>query len=81
MQTQYDLLSAVTQWLRDFSPDSGAYLNECDVYEPNHEEAFWGANHARLVQIKRKYDPFHLLDCWMGVGWEGPLDGQYSCYL
>ncbi|PBK83133.1 FAD-binding domain-containing protein [Armillaria gallica] len=38
LQTQYDFVSAVTQWLRDFSPNSGAYLNECDVYEPNHEE-------------------------------------------
>ncbi|SJL04844.1 related to isoamyl alcohol oxidase [Armillaria ostoyae] len=54
MRTQYDLLSTVTQWLRDFSPDSGAYLNEGDVYEPNHEETFWGANYARLVQIKKK---------------------------
>ncbi|SJL04835.1 related to isoamyl alcohol oxidase [Armillaria ostoyae] len=54
MRTQYDFVSTVTQWLRDFSPDSGAYLNEGDVYEPNHEEAFWGANYARLVQIKEK---------------------------
>ncbi|KAK0224981.1 FAD-binding domain-containing protein [Armillaria nabsnona] len=81
MRTQYDFLSMVTQWLRDFSPGSGAYLNEGDVYEPDHEEAFWGANYARLVQIKEKYDPFHLLDCWMCVGWKGPLDNRYSCYL
>ncbi|KAK0492128.1 FAD-binding domain-containing protein [Armillaria luteobubalina] len=62
MQTQYDLVSMVTQWLRDFSPDSGAYLNEADVYEPDHEganvntiaEAFWGDNYARLVQVKKK---------------------------
>ncbi|KAK0474772.1 FAD-binding domain-containing protein [Armillaria novae-zelandiae] len=81
MRTQYDFVSTVTQWLRDFSPDSGVYLNEGDVYEPNHEEAFWGVNYARLVQIKEKYDPLHLLDCWMCVGWNGPLDGRYSCYL
>ncbi|KAK0185939.1 FAD-binding domain-containing protein [Armillaria mellea] len=81
MRTQYDFVSMVIQWLRDFSPDSGAYLNEADVYEPNHEEAFWGVNYARLVQIKEKYDPHHLLDCWMCVGWKGPLDERYSCYL
>ncbi|KAK0227831.1 FAD-binding domain-containing protein [Armillaria fumosa] len=81
MRTQYDFVSMVTQWLRDLSPDSGAYLNEADVYEPDHEEAFWGANYARLVQVKKKYDPFHLLDCWMCVGWNDPLDERYSCYL
>ncbi|KAK0474774.1 FAD-binding domain-containing protein [Armillaria novae-zelandiae] len=81
MRTQYNFMSTVTQWLRDFSPDSGAYLNEADVYEPDHEAAFWGANYTRLVEIKKKYDPYHLLDCWMCVGWNGPLDERYSCYL
>ncbi|KAK0210213.1 FAD-binding domain-containing protein [Desarmillaria ectypa] len=81
MRTQYDFVSTITQWLREFSPESGVYLNECDVYEPNHEVAFWGANYARLAQIKKKYDPFHLLDCWMCVGWMGPLGERYSCYL
>lgn len=29
--------------------------NECDVYEPNHEQSFWGAeNAARLLSIKEK---------------------------
>ncbi|KAK0458567.1 FAD-binding domain-containing protein [Desarmillaria tabescens] len=84
MWTQYEFVSTITQSLREFSLDSGVYLNECDVYEPNHEEAFWGANYARLVPIKKQYDPFHLLDCWMYellVGWKGSLDERYSCYL
>ncbi len=36
LQTQYDFVSAVTQWLRDFSPNSGAYLvsDVCCVISP-----------------------------------------------
>ncbi|KAH7100359.1 hypothetical protein BKA62DRAFT_706794 [Auriculariales sp. MPI-PUGE-AT-0066] len=50
--------------LRKITPGT-AYLNEVSIYADNHEEAFWGAeNYARLLRIKQKYDPHHLLDCW-----------------
>ncbi|RDB30953.1 hypothetical protein Hypma_000138 [Hypsizygus marmoreus] len=39
---------------RALAPDSGAYLNEAEVYETDHEAAFWGSNYARLLQIKKK---------------------------
>ncbi|KAK0458559.1 FAD-binding domain-containing protein [Desarmillaria tabescens] len=81
MRSQYESVSTITQSLRDFSPESGVYLNECDVYEPNHEEAFWGSNCWILVLTRKSSDPFHLLDCWMCVGWKGSLDERYSCYL
>ncbi|KAJ7224129.1 FAD-binding domain-containing protein [Mycena pura] len=60
----YKKLTQRMDILRSISPDSGAYHNEADVYEPNFEESFWGTNYERLVAIKRKYDPDHLLDCW-----------------
>lgn len=34
------------------------------MYEPDWESAFWGENYSRLLEIKRKYDPDQLLDCW-----------------
>jgi FAD/FMN-containing dehydrogenase len=77
----YKNVTEVTQTMRDISPNSGAYFNEGDVYEPNHEQAFWGSNYPRLLSIKKKYDPFGLLDCWQCVGWKGPKDPRYSCYL
>jgi Berberine and berberine like len=43
--------------------------------------AFWGSNYARLLQIKKKYDPHGLLDCWHCVGWKGAGDGRYSCHV
>ncbi|KAF5343462.1 hypothetical protein D9758_011849 [Tetrapyrgos nigripes] len=81
IRAQYELNSNMTQMLRDISPDSGAYLNEADVHEPNHEESFWGDNYPALLDIKRRYDPDGLLDCWQCVGWKGLEDERYKCYL
>ncbi|KAI0292662.1 hypothetical protein B0F90DRAFT_1822708 [Multifurca ochricompacta] len=56
------------QVLRDYSPNSGAYISEADVYEPNHEASFWGtANAARLKTIKAKYDPKNFFQVWQGM--------------
>ncbi|KAF7350728.1 FAD-binding domain-containing protein [Mycena sanguinolenta] len=54
----------VHEQLTALAPDSGAYMNEGDVYESNYEDAYWGPNYQRLLAIKEKYDPDGLLDCW-----------------
>ncbi|TFK52652.1 FAD binding domain-containing protein [Heliocybe sulcata] len=76
---QYQLASRAISYLRDITPDA-AYSNEADVYEPNHEVAFWGDNYDKLLQIKQKYDPEQLLDCWHCVGWN-PNSRRFACYL
>ncbi|KIK63617.1 hypothetical protein GYMLUDRAFT_221811 [Collybiopsis luxurians FD-317 M1] len=75
----YEMASASIDNLRRITPDA-AYQNEADVYEPNHEVSFWGSNYQRLPEIKNKYDPLHLLDCWQCVGWQ-PSSSRFSCYL
>ncbi|KAH8824319.1 FAD-binding domain-containing protein [Flagelloscypha sp. PMI_526] len=40
--------------IHNIAPDSGTYQNECDVYEPDHEQSFWGSNYARLLSIKKR---------------------------
>ncbi|KAG7091444.1 hypothetical protein E1B28_010480 [Marasmius oreades] len=70
-----------TQLARAIAPHSGAYFNEGDLYEPNHEVAFWGDNYPRLLKIKKKYDPEGILDCWQCVGSRGLTDPRFSCYL
>lgn len=81
IQKSYQTLHSVVQRYRSLAPDSGAYQNECDVHEIDHERSFWGDNHARLLQIKKKYDPHHLLDCWQCVGWRGASNPLFACYL
>ncbi|PPQ89860.1 hypothetical protein CVT25_004758 [Psilocybe cyanescens] len=68
-------------FLRDITPGSGAYHNEADIHEPNFEESFWNGHYPRLLEIKQKYDPEHILDCWHCVGWKGAKDPQYRCYI
>ncbi|KAJ6543249.1 FAD-binding domain-containing protein [Mycena vulgaris] len=69
---------AVVEELRVLAPDSGAYMNEGDIYETDHEFTYWGDNYLRLLAIKNKYDPLGLLDCWRCVGWKGPA--EFPCY-
>lgn len=78
-RAHYNTASNAINHLRAITPDA-AYLNEADVYEPNHEVSFWGSNYARLLEIKNKYDPDRLLDCWQCVGWN-PKAARFSCYL
>ncbi|TFK67438.1 FAD-binding domain-containing protein [Pluteus cervinus] len=65
--------------IRNITPDA-AYFNECDTYEPNFEQSFWGNNYAELLTLKQKYDPDHLLECWRCVGYN-PHNPRFSCYL
>ena len=46
--------------LRDASPAGGAYNNEADVGEPDWQNAFWGENYPRLLEVKKKWDPTSL---------------------
>ncbi|KZP21452.1 hypothetical protein FIBSPDRAFT_953707 [Athelia psychrophila] len=73
------LASKSIDHLRAITPDA-AYQNEADVYEPNHEVSFWGDHYARLLEIKRKYDPEQLLDCWHCVGFNAN-SSRFACYL
>lgn len=56
--------------LRNLAPDSGCYVNEADVNEPNLTHAYWGDNYARLLDIKRSYDPTGVFWCAPCVGSE-----------
>ncbi|KAJ5593364.1 hypothetical protein N7537_010268 [Penicillium hordei] len=56
--------------LRQLAPDTGAYFNEANSYEPNWQWSFWGSNYPRLYAIKQKYDPKGLLWCHNCVGSE-----------
>ncbi|KKK21133.1 hypothetical protein P175DRAFT_0507165 [Aspergillus ochraceoroseus IBT 24754] len=66
--------------LREFTPGSGAYINEADPFEPDSINSFWGQeNYARLLEIKKEIDPTNLLMVHNGVGWD-ETDGRFACF-
>jgi len=56
--------------LRALVPDGGAYVSESNYFEKGWQQAYWGSNYPRLVEIKRKYDPDGLFFVHNGVGSE-----------
>jgi len=56
--------------LRTLVPDGGSYVAESNFFEPNWQRSYWGANYARLLDVKRRYDPDGLFFVHHGVGSE-----------
>ncbi|KAI0447903.1 hypothetical protein F4803DRAFT_571551 [Xylaria telfairii] len=56
--------------LRELEPNSGAYLNEANDFEPGWQWSFFGPHYGRLYTIKTKYDPEGVLWCPLCVGSE-----------
>ncbi|KAL8292246.1 hypothetical protein RQP46_001712 [Phenoliferia psychrophenolica] len=74
-------VSAAAQYLRDISPQSGAYLSESALHEPNWQESFWGRdNYARLSALKKRFDPHTLLTSWHAIDFN-PEDPRFACYV
>ncbi|KAK3089588.1 hypothetical protein FSP39_004854 [Pinctada imbricata] len=48
----------------------GMYPNEAGAGVKNWQQAFWGANYDRLLEIKQKWDPQHYFICRECVGSE-----------
>ncbi|KAF7162415.1 hypothetical protein CNMCM6106_009389 [Aspergillus hiratsukae] len=73
LETVKDKSLFVTSWmdvLRDIAPNSGAYMSEGDLLEPNQQEAFYGANYDRFYSLKQRYDPWGLFFALTAVGAE-----------
>ena len=56
--------------LRTLVPNGGAYVSESDFFQDDFQHAYWGTNHARLAEIKKRYDPAGLFFVHNGVGSE-----------
>jgi hypothetical protein len=64
-------ISASVQPLKALTPGGGCYMNEGDWLEENWQQTFFGDNYDRLLDVKRRYDPTGLFNCWKCVGWTG----------
>lgn len=77
IQLQADLSSMVAE----ITPGSGAYMNEDSPWSEDWEKKWWGDNYGRLLDIKKKYDPDRLLNCWKCVGFEMVTANEiFPCY-
>jgi FAD/FMN-containing dehydrogenase len=54
--------------LRAIVPNPGAYVSESNYFESGWQQAYWGSNYPRLVEIKKKYDPDGLFIIHNGIG-------------
>lgn len=74
------LRNTIVPALQSLAPDSGAYINEADPSDPNWQPNYYGSNYARLLEIKKQWDPKGVFWCKPCVGhelWEwvnGPKD-------
>nr|POE79478.1 fad-linked oxidoreductase zeb1 [Quercus suber] len=65
--------------LRALTPGGGAYMNEGTFDNPEWKEDYYGPNYDRLLEVKNKYDPSHLLYGPASVGsdhWRSAPDGR-----
>ena len=69
----------ITRSLEALTPGSGTHFNEADPFTEDWQQAWWGTNYDRLLEIKQRYDPDGLLKCWRCVGFEED-DAGFECY-
>jgi hypothetical protein len=58
-----DITHNCTYALRELDPDSGAYFNEADPFEPDWQWQFFGKNYERLKQVKERWDAKGVFWC------------------
>ena len=56
--------------LRALVQEPGSYVSESNYFEKEFQQSYWGGNYARLVEVKRKYDPDGLFFVHDGVSSE-----------
>ncbi|KAI4951192.1 Zinc finger E-box-binding homeobox 1 [Alternaria rosae] len=77
--TQDKMTKEIIPLVEAATPGSGSYVNEADFRQPNFQDTFWGQNYARLLTIKKKWDPSSLFYATVGVGseaWTVRTDGR-----
>jgi hypothetical protein len=55
---------------REISLGAGGYLAEADRLEPSFGNAFWGTKYPRLLELKKKLDPYNVFYAATAVGSE-----------
>jgi FAD/FMN-containing dehydrogenase len=69
-RTAAKAIDQCVEQLRMVAGSRGSYVNETNYFEKDWQQAFWGDNYARLLAIKKTYDPDGLFFVHHGVGSE-----------
>ena len=69
-RAMHELMKVVT--------NPGSYVSESNFFEGDWQDAFWGANYARLLAVKERYDPDGLFFVHHGVGSERWSDDGFE---
>ncbi|MGF6737953.1 BBE domain-containing protein [Paraburkholderia atlantica] len=72
------LIGLAIDELRKLAPADGAYVAESSYFQKDWQAAYWGANYARLLPIKKRYDPHGLFFVRHGVGSEDWSDDGFT---
>lgn len=67
---------------REWAPIMGSYMNEANPYNGEWKKDYYGENYARLLEVKKKYDPSESLFVLTGVGsdeWDYDLQSGKLC--
>jgi len=65
-----DTVNDAMDIIKRATPGAGSYSTEADFFLEDWQEAQWGSNYARLLRIKRRYDPRNFFRVHHGVGSE-----------
>ncbi|KAH9897401.1 hypothetical protein F4778DRAFT_232684 [Xylariomycetidae sp. FL2044] len=79
LEAQRQVTEVLTPRVEALAPGAGAYLNEGDLHQPNWQQTFYGQSYAKLLSIKRQYDPEGILFAPTAVGsedWQIEADGR-----
>jgi hypothetical protein len=79
LATQEKMTNEIVPLVEAATPGSGSYVNEADFRQPNFQSTFWGENYAKLLSIKKKWDPSSFFYATVGVGseaWTVETDGR-----
>ena len=75
------LLQRVSAEAANAAPGGAVYPNESDPWVEGWESAYWGDDgYARLLGVKKRYDPDGLANCWKCVGFREGRRGEFGCW-
>ena len=66
-----DVAERANSFIKAITPGSGSNMYEGNWRDEEWQQSFFGENYERLLEIKQRYDPEGMFNCFKCVGWTG----------